>query len=489
MTAQSDCPQIIDQLENIILEALSSINVLFTSVDETEGLEFIDIYRRNFIKDYYYTLDAALEDLRELRTVPDSAVRYFRIVDNFADSIDSINKLAVSCGTEPLIKNLENCVFDALTAQGVFGESAEQELQVTSETEFLLCHGERICTTSSVLEKFLDLLRKESPETKALSRVRPEIAKLFKGKSDIKLSRGKISEPTMKLLSEKAREADPFCGSNAFRYIDNDFFPAELTSIRPTEKFFGYTGVRKIFKEHFNSFSLGKSNLPLLVSSLPGLGKTHFTISYTLSHDNLTLILPEPDDLEKTLEPLIRKLSIRKDHKFLLFFDDVDPAKINWYYFRTNVGGSFTLPDNISIAIASNFEFPANILSRGRAVKFPMFDEIRCMEMIEEFLKYCGMKHCPGDLINVIAADYTEEFGQRKFEELSPRTLIRYLEVYEKDMKKRKKMLDMSRAEMITKPDPQMFYEFNIKLMKALYGPEIVDAMREEALKKEISNI
>ncbi len=190
--------------------------------------------------------------------------------------------------------------------------------------------------------------------------------------------------------------------------------------------------------------------------------------------------------MEKTLQPLIEKLASRKDRRFVIFFDDVDPVKINWYYFRTNIGGSFSLPDNVSVVVASYFEFPANILSRGRAVKFPLFDEIRCLEMIEEFLKSRGLKHRNHNLELVIAADYIEDFGQRKFEELSPRTLIRYLQVYQDDMKKRKKMLNMTRMEVFSKPDPQIFYQFNAKLMRSLYGEEVLDALREENIKQQL---
>ena len=106
--------------------------------------------------------------------------------------------------------------------------------------------------------------------------------------------------------------------------------------------------------------------------------------------------------------------------------------------------------------------------------------------MIEEFLKSRGLKHRNHNLELVIAADYVEDFGQRKFEELSPRTLIRYLQVYQNDMKKRKKMLDMTRSNVFAKPDPQVFYEFNAKLMRSLYGDEVLDALREENIKQQL---
>ena len=476
----------INKLKEFISEAIASINVLFLR-PENNHLNCIDIYRKSFIDKYLTTLNTVYDDLSALNANTATAKRYSTVIVNTADSIDYINDLTVQCTDKSLIKNLELCVFDALAAHGVFSGRSCDSFILNETGKFLLFHGERVCRNSKSLLLFLNILEKNIVNKGTLSRVRPEVQLLFDGETEIKLKRGSVSAETMTMLSVKAKDADPFNGNRAFRYINNNFYPAELTSIRQIDKFFGFVGVRKTFSEHFNDFSKGVTNLPFLISSLPGLGKTHLAISHALAHDNLTLILPEPEDLEKGLELLIRKLAARKDHRFVVFFDDIDPGKINWYYFRTNIGGSFILPNNICIVIASNFEFPANILSRGRSVKFPIFDEIKCTEMVEDFLLALGMKHCNNDLISVIAADYVEEFAQRKFEELSPRTLIRYLEIYEKDIKKRKRMLEFSRAEMITRPDSKIFYDFNIKLMKMLYGAEIIDVIREEKLKEELS--
>jgi len=115
-----------------------------------------------------------------------------------------------------------------------------------------------------------------------------------------------------------------------------------------------------------------------------------------------------------------------------------------------------------------DYEFPANISSRGRGLTFPIFDEIACSEMVDDFLKHMGMLHPPESLIAVIAADYVEEFGQNSFEELSPRTLVRYLEKYNNNVAKRAKMLSMSREDLIAQPDSQIFYEANLKVTERL---------------------
>ncbi|MFA6293416.1 MAG: hypothetical protein WC637_16645, partial [Victivallales bacterium] len=262
---------------------------------------------------------------------------------------------------------------------------------------------------------------------------------------------------------------DPFLsGDRVFRFTEGRFFPAKIGPVRPVDKFYGFTPAKEFFRKYLAAFSEKGENFPLLITSLPGLGKTHFTISYSLYFKNLTLILCEPHELEKPLVELIAILGKRSNRRFVLFFDDVDTRKIDWYYFRTNIGGSCVLPENITVIIASNYEFPANVLSRGKGFAFPFFDEITCQEMVHDFLTAMGMKSPSNALISVIASDYVEEFGQHVFEELSPRTLVRYLERYLSDSVKRKKVLEQSRQDVITTPDAMCFYEANQKVIQRL---------------------
>ncbi|MFA6103126.1 MAG: hypothetical protein WCV67_06965 [Victivallaceae bacterium] len=475
----------LDAVKSGISDVRASINILFAAAGK-DGRGIIDIYRREFIEHYMRTLQKIQEDLDALKSDAASASRRHTVIDDEPDSVDCINGLIWFCDGKALVSSLENCILDALTAHDIFNYYQEADSASGKEKQFLVLHAERVCRSAGIVLAYIQQLEQMDGDRNALSRICPEAFSLFKEKSIIKLAKGRISGKTLEMLAARARAADPFISSRSFRYLDGQFYPAELSDIRKVDQFFGYNEVRRIFHEHFSAFSSGEANYPLLVSSLPGLGKTHFSIAYALSFDNLTLILPEPAELEKGLEPLTRKLAVRKDHKFVIFFDDIDPAKTNWYYFRTNVGGSFTLPPNVNIVIAANYDFPANISSRGRGVKFPMFDEIRCQEMVMDFLVSMGMTHTPNDLVSVISADYVEEFGQKKFEELSPRTLIRYLEIYKRDPKKRKRMLDLSRAELISRPDAQAFYDFNVKIMKMLYGEEALSVLREEKLKQSM---
>lgn len=285
-------------------------------------------------------------------------------------------------------------------------------------------------------------------------------------------------------LKEKLIQCDPFRQCRTFRYVNHHFEVSDLKEKHAADDFFGFLSVRKIFNEHFREFAENKGNVPLIISSLPGHGKTQLTIAHALQYSDITLILATPDALEEGFADLLAKLEKRSDRKFVLFFDDIVPDELDWYYFRTHVGGSFKTPDNVLICLASNYHFPPSILSRGRSVLFPIFDEIRCMEMVEEFLKSCHLLHPPANLILMIAADYTEHFGQKRFSELSPRTLMRYLTQYKTDRNKRKTMLELSLGEVITRPDAQLFYEFNVELMRKLYGNEFIENMLKDRLRE-----
>jgi hypothetical protein len=434
-----------------------------------------NIPHRDFIVIYCDTLDAVKRDLTRLAGVPGSAVRYARAIDDIPDSMDCINRLAAFSPGNALESYLENCVLDVLTAMGQTSAAADR---------FILAHAERICASVQLLISYLNLLQGLNAAD-----VLPRTAPAFfaAGAKPAVSFREKIQgERLLTGLTGRATAPDIFSNAPAFRYLDGQFVAAELNSIRPVGQFFGYNDVRRLFQQHFASFVAGESNLPLLISSLPGLGKTHFSIAYTLSHPELTLVLLEPAMLGHQFEIILRRLAMHKNRKFVLFFDDLDPEKIDWYYFRTNVGGSFSLPGNIALVLAANYDFPANITSRGRGINFPMFDEIRCQEMVMDFLVSIGMKHCRNELVSVIAADYCEEFGQKKIAELSPRTLIRYLESYKQSPVKRKQMLDFSKKEIIARPDAQIFYNFNVKILRMLYGEEALEVLRQEKIRQSL---
>lgn len=379
-----------------------------------------------------------------------------------ADIPDCLNALVRMCREERFSIQLAEELFNSFARMDVFPDGFET-LSLESDGKFLL-------DAAIELTSFLRGLDVVSISRNG--RIFPACRELF---SDLP---AEIAGLTGLLAG-----SDPFRSGRVFCYRNSRFVPVEPVSVRDVEKFFGYPGVRAAYADHFRDFAQGKTNLPLLVNSLPGYGKTSMVLSYALAQENLIPILAEPDALESSWNRLISALAGRKDHKFVLFFDDIDPAKIDWYSFRTNVGGAFAPPENVMPVLTANYDFPASILSRGRKITYPVFDELRCSEMIEDFLRGFGMKRPPMNLISLIGAEYTGEFGQKKFTELSPRTLIRHLKIYEHDQKKRRTMIELASGELIPKPDPELFYEFNINLMRTLYGEEYIQQLLKEKLR------
>ncbi len=383
-----------------------------------------------------------------------------------AGAADWLNALLREHGTDPLRPRLLGMIFEAAVEHRVLPAELAAD-NPSPVARFLL---EAAASLLYALGKAGDALpaaerRRVLPTALALL---PEAEK-----------RAELQPLALELI-----EFDRFRRDRSFRFAEGVFRPATVDSAKPPERFFGYPGARNAFREHFADFAAGKTNLPLLVSSLPGHGKTSMIISHILAHPELVLVLPEPAALEGDWPKLTAPLAARPDRRFAIFFDDIDPARVDWYNFRTHVGGAFSLPPNVMPVLAANYEFPASILSRGRRVTFPVFDEIRCMEMIEEFLATFGIRRTMKPLVSLIAADYAEEFGQKKFTELSPRSLVRYLSIYEHDRIKRKTMMELSLGEMITRPDAELFYEFNIELMRSLYGEAYIEKLRKEKLRK-----
>ena len=338
--------------------------------------------------------------------------------------------------------------------------------------EFELAHAKRLVTAPELLREYLDLLAAEAQPTGMLPR-------LLAPPDDATGAIAGLSTP-----EDAVCAAAPFDRFAAGKILRGSLEPVELSSVRRADEFYGFHYVRSIFDDHFSAFAKGENVPPLFIVSLPGLGKTAMTAAYTLAHPELTLILPDPVQLQTGLRPLLDTLAQRPNRRFVVFFDDIDPRQVDWYEFRTNIGGSFAPPGNVACVLAANYDFPPNVLSRGRLISFPIFDELSCQDMVGDFLIQHRLRNPSSNLISVIAADYVEEFGQKKFAELSPRSLIRYLQVYINSADKRKKMLEASYQEMIMRPDAQLFYEQNIKLMRSLYGDGYIEELLKEKLRK-----
>ncbi|HOK05325.1 MAG TPA: hypothetical protein PLN24_08745 [Victivallales bacterium] len=453
-----------------ISSLLTEISQAYTSLSfliETSFFKEKKSKDEEFLNLLFETFKLMEKDLLSLSKNPKSSERICRIIDNTPDSISKINLLfseflyPYSCSSS-IWKTISSYL------------KLEMKLQSPERLRLLkikALHLQRLMILSDkILSDYSNLLCSLSHNS-SLKRIVPVSLKntISGAKSFLELQLENMDEKVLfNHLSNIEESFDDEPQRKILRRYQDNFIEVSLDSPRPIDKFFGYPTARTFFKKYLESFSLGKENSPLLITSLPGLGKTHFTISFTLAMKNLTLILCEPSDLEKPLEKIIKELSVKSNRKYVMFFDDVDTRKINWYYFRTNVGGTFNLPPNILIVIASNYDFPANIASRGRCFSFPLFDEINCMEMIHDYLLSIGMRSPSKELVSVIAADYVEEYGQRIFEELSPRTLVRYLDRFSQDTKKRIKLLNISRDKVVPIPEAAVFYETNQKVIQRL---------------------
>ena len=464
-----------EPLARNIDEALVSCQILFPDASGTPP----------FFALLMQTLGAMREDIRAGRT---ANLLFEPCGQEKPDSAALLNRLSGSLPPKMSFSSVfDNAILDELSRRFPGADAVsfdEKKGNVPDDGAFCFRHAKRLAELlKTLIPEYVNALSfGRTPEEIRFSRLLPSVASLSTSRSMfLRLAGGAFGLEVRK----KTAAREPFSSGRTFRHKDGVFEPVDMESIRKVDEFYGYHAARQTFLEHFGAFSAGKANLPLLISSLPGLGKTQMTISHTLHYANLTLILPSPSDISEGLEALIRRLAQYPARKFMLFFDDIDASTTDWFYFRANVGGAFSLPPNISITIASNQRFPANISSRGRGFVYPIFDEVRCKEMVADFLISLGMKDAPDSLAAVIASDYVEEFSQKKFEELSPRTLVRYLGSYRDNPAKRKKMLESSKEDIITEPDALVFYQENLKLMRSIYGDSVLEELRQEELNRE----
>lgn len=456
-----------DRIAEAARAAAASFHVFFTGESPAPG---------TFASRLDNVLGAIVQDLNGA-----SAANLYAPPSNASDPVDALNLLAESCTVQPFARNLDRMLLERLAALTPRETPSRATSGQDPDTAFFYRHAVHLAELlKDLIPDYCGILAQRSGPAvgDAVPRLRPSAVHLSSAQSA--LLRMKPGAVAMEVA--RASADDSFAAGRIFRHRDGVFTPLTLPSIRNVGDFYGFQPVRRMFQEHFKAFSEGRGNLPLLISSLPGLGKTQMSIAYSLSFPNITLIIPEPADIAIGLERLIAVLAKHPDRKFMLFFDDIDAATTDWYYFRSNIGGTFSLPPNITITIASNQRFPANISSRGRGCEFPMFDEIRCQEMILDFLTAKGLREPSKNLVAVIASDYVSEFGQKQFEELSPRTLVRYLDHYLSDPAKRKTLMDEANSDVVPQPDPQVFYEENVKLMRSIHGEAALEQFRKDAI-------
>ncbi len=452
-----------DSILKDIRNGATSLRTIFFRPDTVSGQMIPDDSANSVFLNALFSLFSMLEsELEDESDVKDAGRRMLQAVGIAPDSADWFNAVSEICGDMAVHQMLQRELALRLASYKSVHPSGNSAIELE---KFWELHAVRLMNQGlRAISEYFRMAMAASSSEDAVSRFNPCLERLFAVPDAESMRR--LFE--LKEIEVHTAQCDLLCSENVLKHSGGRFLRTHLGHIRKVEDFYGYRNARELFLKYFMQFSQNGENLPLLISSLPGLGKTHFTISHTLHFQNLSLILCEPAALEQPLAGIIADLAERKDRRYVLFFDDVDTRKIDWYHFRTNVGGAYVLPSNICLVIASNYDFPANILSRGRGFTFPVFNDIMCQEMITDFVRSLGMKNPRSELSSVIAADYLEEFGQHMFEELSPRTLSRYLEKYSNDAGRRKKMLDLSFQKVIPLPDPGAFVDTNQKIIERL---------------------
>ncbi len=267
---------------------------------------------------------------------------------------------------------------------------------------------------------------------------------------------------------------------------------APLGDIRSLKNFYGYLSERKFFEEYFDGFVKGEPVAPLLVSGIPGVGKTHLTIASALSYLEITLINAEADSLERPLEKLIATLRAHHYRRFVLFFDDVDPEPVDWSTFRNQVEGYLPYAENVAMVIATNGEFSTRVKSRCTCFEFrPMNPEV-CQEFTSDYLgEHRWMSQPYPDLVSTVAADFASMYKRGVLSDLTPISLVRYFETLEGDKEKIKSLVRESLGEIVRVPMADAFYVSNKQMRERLglppkaFDPELRPLFGGEELPKQ----
>jgi len=382
---------------------------------------------------------------------------------NGPDAVDLLNHLVRLAGRNSVAAMLRESVWDAvLDAINDRREAGRGDVM-----RHALAHAARVFELGvTVLEDYVSRLRRSR---ESCERLAPVDLGSLKAEVAIAASWQPEHGDDSARIIEYLKSNDRFAAGRAFRTRGPELVPASFGDIRPVDQFYGYIGQKKFFHAYFSEFAAGQSKPPLLLSGLPGLGKTHLTIAYALAQPQLTLVAADHAHLESHLEDLVAMLGRHFHRRFVLFFDDVDTEGTDWSAFRAQVSGYLPFPSNIAIVVASNYDFPANVRSRCMGYDFHSMDPAVCREMIGDYLrKRMGLEHPSANLISVIAADFTNEYVNGPLLELSPRSLIRYLEMLEASDERRQKLYEESLLELVRQPIDEVFTESNQQVLEGM---------------------
>ncbi len=456
----------IDRIAEQVRLAIACFNALFE--EPRQGTrETRDLVHRDLLTVHCELLRAIERELEQLREDEKPAERYYTTIDSKPDSIDYRNCMVREAGKRDYADVFKESVWDAVR-DCLPEEKAGAGARAEKRFVHTVFHAGRAFSFGiNVIEDYMGLIERLAKNKR--KQTTPRLSPASLGSLDdeaelMQFKRRRVSAAKLKAIRECIKKQDEFSSTRSYKAYEGGILPSPLGGIRPVEDFYGYKKERRFLKDQMNTFaeSGNRPVRPVLIWGLPGAGKTHMTIAHALSFDDFVLMNADKRQLEEELDRLLSKLSRYHYRRFVLFFDDVDPERVNWSLFRHQVDGHLPVPGNVLMVLASNFEFPARIRGRCNVIEFRPMEVATCMGMVRDYLaKHRWMSQAYQSLVATVTADYVNEYVNGPLNELTPRSLVRYLESLENKPRKIRVLIRDSLEEMTQLPAEEPFYDSN----------------------------
>jgi len=457
----------VQELQRRVAGLRASYNVLF---QEPEGRAFVakSLVREGLVATYGLLLEAMDAELRAWAEASGSERRCYEVVDEAPDSVDYLNALIRTAADLPLAALFRECVWDVVRERMWLDQGAGSNGAYV-HSEHALVHARRLfrhgIETPADYMRFLE--EQAEPPPDALPRLNPAaLGSLEEDATALEFPGGRVDAEAARRVTGLIKEQDKFSEGPTYRAVGRRILPAPVGAIRAVNDFYGYKRERRFFADHFDAFAAGEATRPLLLSGLPGVGKTHLTIAHVLAANDLVLINADQGQLSQDLEWLIATLGHYRYRRFVLFFDDIDVDRVDWTMFRNQVDGFLPYSDNVAVVIASNFEFPARVRSRCKSYGFRPMDPNVCQEIVADYLERRKGIRWADDrlktaLVATIAIDYVHMFRSGRLTELTPRSLVRYFEYLDGAPARLRRLIKNSTLALIQFPTEEVFFESN----------------------------
>lgn len=461
----------IAHIEDAVRDALAGANVLFQQPN-ADGSRVRPLVHRELLHGYLSLLRAVQRELKALNHDEGSVRRYYEVTAEQPDSIDYANDLIAKAAPRAVADLLRECIWDAIRERLPAGLNADEAARDPHLVHAVTHAGRLIKTGVAAPSRYLELLSdlSQSYADDALSRLDPTgFGSLADDALCVEIGDDGLPPELVSKIYARLKAQDSFATSRTFRPFRGDIRPGPVGEIRSLSNFYGYRLEREFLEDYFDEFDGERRMQPLLLAGIPGVGKTHLTIAYSLSMPEVVLVTGDPSYLEEPLEQLIETFSRHHYRRFVLFFDDIDPGAVDWATFRNQVDGYLPFANNVAIVIATNGEFPVSIRSRCKIFEFrPMNPEV-CEEFVADYLEeHRWMSQPYPDLVSTIAADFVSTFKRGLCNELTPRSLVRYFERLEGDKERVKRLIRESLEDIVRVPSEDAFFESNQRVIRQL---------------------